>query len=210
VARLLPLLALLELLVACGRGGDRKSLLDPTLASGRAPGTFRVRFETTKGDFLVDVYRDWAPHGVDRFYHLVQIGFFEDCTFFRVTPQLAQFGLTGKKEVNLAWLEAYFPGDPPKQSNRRGFVSFAQVGSSEKHTTQLFIDRTDNPHLDRPCPPIGQVVGEGMAVVDALYAGYGDGPPNGPVPGRIIREGAAYLAKGFPELDRIRRVSIVP
>ena len=172
----------------------------------RTVRTFRVKFETTKGAFLVDVYRDWAPHAVDRFHHLVRIGFFDDCAFFKVTPQMAQFGITGEEPINLAWLEAYLPADAPKQSNRRGFVSFA--GSSpEKRTTQVFVNRTDNTKLDRQFPPIGQVVGNGMEVVDALYAA-GDGPPDGPVPGRIIREGKAYLSKDFPKLDSIKRASI--
>jgi len=205
VARLLPLAVLL---LACSRGPDREALLDPELARGHAPGTFRVRFETTKGDFLVDVYRDWAPHGVDRFFNLVRIGFYDKCAFFRVTPELAQFGLNGDKDVNLAWLEEYLPADPPKQSNRRGFLSF-QAGSPEKRTTQVFINRTDNADLDRRLPPIGQVVGDGMKVVDMFYAGYGDGPPTGPVQGRIIREGASYLKAEFGKLDFILRATIV-
>jgi peptidyl-prolyl cis-trans isomerase A (cyclophilin A) len=204
--RLLPLLGLL---LACNRGQPGKALLDPSLARETAPATFRVKFETTRGEFLVDVYRDWAPKGVDRFYNLVRLGFYDNGAFFRVTPELVQFGLSGDPRVNLAWLEAYVPADPPKQSNRAGFVAFAQGGSPDKRTTQVFINRTDNARLDRLFPPIGQVVGDGMTVVDALYAA-GDGPPKGPVQGRIIREGAAYLAKEFPDLDYIRRATIVP
>ena len=204
-----PFLPLLALLVACGRV-DRKALLDPGRAVARAPQTFRVKFETTKGVFLVDVYRDWAPHGVDRFYNLVRIGFYDGCAFFRVTPQLAQSGLSSDKDVNRAWLEAFLPSDPPKQSNQRGFVSLTQASRSpDKRTTQVLISRADNGALDRESPPIGQVVGGGMSVIDALYSGYGDGAPTGPVQGRIITEGGKYLEGGFPELDHIKRASIV-
>lgn len=206
--RLLPLLALL---LACGRP-DRKALLDPRLAREAAPATFRVRFVTTKGEFLVDVYRDWAPRGVDRFWNLVRIGYYDGCAFFRVTSQFAQFGLTGDKAVNLAWHEAFLPADEPKQSNRRGFVSFAQAGGSpEKRSTQVFLNRVDNTYLDRQFAPFGQVVGRGMDVVDALYAGYGDGAPHGPGPGqgRILYEGNAYLKADFPKLDYIKRASVV-
>jgi peptidyl-prolyl cis-trans isomerase A (cyclophilin A) len=206
VRRLLPLLALAA---ACGQAPDRQALLDPSLARATAPPHFRVRFETTKGDFLVDVHRDWAPHGADRFFHLVRIGFYDGCAFFRVTPQVAQVGLTGRKEVDLAWLEAFLPPDPPKQSNRRGFLTFFQAGSPEKRTTQIFVNRADNTLLDRTFPPIGEVLGDGMNVVDALYAGYGDGAPDGPVQGRIITEGGGYLKREFGKLDRIRRASIV-
>jgi peptidyl-prolyl cis-trans isomerase A (cyclophilin A) len=199
----------LLLLAACGKGSSGNPLLEPSRVPEPAPETFRVRFETTKGDFLVDVYRDWSPHGVDRFHHLVKIGFYKDCAFFRVTPQFAQFGLTPDREVNLAWLQAHVPPDPPRQSNRRGFVSFAQGRSREHRTTQLFVNRADNTYLDRDFPPIGQVVGDGMDVVDALHAGYGDGPPNGPVQGRIVTEGAEYLKREFPQLDYIQRVSVI-
>ena len=202
--RLLPLLALL----ACSKV-DRKALLDPTRARAQAPQSYRVRFETTRGDFLVDVYRDWAPHSADRFYNLVRIGFYNGCAFFRMTPQYAQWGLSGDKDVNAAWLNTFLPVDAPKQSNRTGFLSFAQAGSPEKRTTQVFVNRSDNTFLDRQFAPFGQVVGDGMKVVDALYAGYGDGPPNGPVQGRIITDGRAYLEREFPKLDRIKRATIV-
>lgn len=202
--RLFALLAL----VACSKV-DRKALLDPSRARAQAPSTFRVKFETTKGSFLVDVYRDWAPHSADRFFNLVRIGYYNDCAFFRMTPQYAQFGLSGDKDVNAAWLHEFLPVDLPKQSNRQGFVSFAQAGSPEKRSTQVFVNRVDNTFLDRQFAPFGQVVGDGMKVVDKLYAGYGDGPPDGPVQGRIIIDGAAYLEREFPKLDRIKRAKIV-
>ena len=203
------LLALLALLVACNRV-DRKALLDPSRAVARAPQTFRVKFETTKGAFLVDVYRDWAPHGVDRFFNLVRIGFYNGCAIFRVTPQLAQFGLSSDKDVSRAWLSAFIPADPPKQSNQRGFVSLTQASRSpDKRTTQVLVSRADNAPLDRESPPIGQVVGAGMDVIDALYAGYGDGAPTGPVQGRILTDGGKYLKGEFPRLDYIKRASIV-
>ena len=204
-----PFLPLLALVVACSKV-DRKALLDPGRAVARAPQTFRVKFETTKGTFLVDVYRDWAPHGVDRFYNLVRIGFYNGCAVFRVTQELAQFGLSSDKDVSRAWLGAFIPSDPPKQSNQGGFVSLTQASRSpDKRTTQVLVSRGDNALLDRESPPIGQVVGGGMAVIDALYAGYGDGPPTGPVQGRILTEGGKYLKGEFPKLDYIKRASIV-
>jgi len=203
--RLLPLLAL----AACAKV-DRKALLDPSRANATAPATFRVKFETTRGTILVDVYRDWAPHGVDRFYNLVRIGFYNGCSFFRVTPQAVQFGLSGDKDVSRAWLERFVPADPPRQSNRRGFVSLTQTTRSpDKRATQVLVSRADNAALDHDSPPIGQVVGDGMDVIDALYAGYGDGAPTGPVQGRIITEGGAYLEREFPKLDSIKRARIV-
>jgi peptidyl-prolyl cis-trans isomerase A (cyclophilin A) len=202
------LVAAIFLVPACGRG-DRKAQLDPSRARARAPQTFRVKFDTTKGSFLVDVYRDWAPHSADRFFNLVGIGFYDGCSFFRMTPLYAQFGLSGDKDVTAAWLNEFMPVDRPKQSNRQGFLSFAQAGSPERRSTQVFVNRVDNTHLDREFAPFGQIVGDGMKVVDALYAGYGDGPPDGPVQGRIVTDGKAYLDREFPKLDRIKRATIV-
>jgi peptidyl-prolyl cis-trans isomerase A (cyclophilin A) len=204
--RLVPLIALL---LGCGPGRD-DALFHPDLAQQSPPMTFRVRFETTKGDFLVDVYRDWSPLGARRFYNLVRIGFYKDCAFFRVVPSRAQFGYHGNPKVNAAWRSAFLPAEQPKQSNRRGFVAFDQGPSPGSRTTQVFINRLDNTDLDAAFPPIGQVV-EGMDVIDRLFGGYGEGAPrgSGPAPSRIDYEGNKYLKREFADLDYIRRASIV-
>ena len=176
-----------------------------------APDTFRVTFETTAGDFVVEARRDWAPRGVDRFYNLVREGFFEGVRFFRVIDGfMAQFGIAGDPEVATAWREARIPDDPVEASNTRGRVSFATSGPGSR-TTQLFINYGDNSRLDdMGFSPIGEVV-EGMDVVDSLHSGYGEGAPRGrgPEQGRISREGNAYLESDFPELDWIRHAVIL-
>ncbi|HYO47176.1 MAG TPA: peptidylprolyl isomerase [Gemmatimonadota bacterium] len=176
--------------------------------SETAPDTFRVKFETTRGDFVIEARRDWAPQGVDRFYNLVREGFFDDVRFFRVIEGfMAQFGISGNPQ-GTAW--SRIPDDPVGASNTRGRVSFATAGPGTR-TTQLFINYGDNSRLDgMGFSPLGEVV-EGMDVVDALHAGYGEGAPRGrgPDQGRIQREGNSYLASEFPDLDWIRRAEIV-
>jgi peptidyl-prolyl cis-trans isomerase A (cyclophilin A) len=209
MSRLLPLLALA---LACGGRPDRERLLDPSLASDVAPRTFRVRFDTTQGAFLVDVYRDWAPHGADRFYNLVKMGYFTDCAFFRVLPELVQVGWHGDPRVNAVWsaAAARLPAERPAQSNRRGFVAL-HAHTSDGRTTQVVIHKADNLSYDRTLAPFGQVVGDGMAVVDRLFGGYGDCTPHGsgPAQSRLLFEGNAYLRREFPDLDYVRRVSVV-
>ena len=187
------------------------ALRDPSLATATAPATYRVRFETTAGDFVVAVHRDWAPNGADRFYNLVRADYFTDVAFFRVIDQfMAQFGIHGDPEVARAWLSARIPDDEVKQSNTRGRLSFATAGPNTR-TTQLFINKVDNPMLDgMGFSPFGEVV-EGMAVVDALHAGYGEGAPRGrgPDQGRLQSAGNAYLREGFPELDYVKHATIV-
>ncbi|MBI3326626.1 MAG: peptidylprolyl isomerase [Nitrospinae bacterium] len=175
------------------------------------PAAFKAKFETSKGDFLVEVHRDWAPHGADRFYNLVKNGFYDDVRFFRVISGfMAQFGISGDPKASAIWREERIPDDPVKQSNTRGFITFAMAGPNTR-TSQLFINYGDNSRLDgQGFPPFGQVI-EGMDVVDQLYAEYGEGAPNGrgPSQARIQQEGNAYLTSQFPKLDSIKKATIL-
>ena len=183
----------------------------PDQPAPRAPETFRVRFETSRGPFVVEAHRSWSPHGVDRFYQLVSSGFYDGVRFFRVIPGfVAQFGIHGDPTVAAAWENMVIPDDSVVQSNIRGTISFATAGPNTR-TTQLFINYRDNVALDRMgFSPIATVI-EGMNVVDSLYGGYGDGPPDGrgPDQGRITREGNRYLEREFPKLDFIRTARVV-
>jgi peptidyl-prolyl cis-trans isomerase A (cyclophilin A) len=198
--------------VAAGDAADRNpALLDPSLAKERAPDKFEAKFTTTKGDFVIEVNRDWAPNGADRFYNLVKIGYFDGAAFFRnIQDFMVQFGINGDPAVNRKWNRSNFPDDPVKQSNQRGFVTFAQGSARNSRSTQIFINFGDNGRLDEQrFAPFGRIV-EGMDVVDSLYNGYGEGAPNGrgPDQGRIQDQGNAYLKKQFPKLDYIERAEI--
>ena len=197
-----------------GGGGAANALVKPDSAAiaTPAPDLFKVAVETSKGNFTIMAHRDWAPRGVDRFYHLVQLGYFDDARFFRVLSGfMAQFGINGDPRVNAAWEPLRIEDDPVKQMNKRGMVTFA-TGGPNTRTTQLFINYGDNRNLDgMGFAPIGEVV-DGMAVVDSLYADYGEGAPDGAGPDqtRIANEGNKYLTQSFPKLDFIRRARIVP
>jgi cyclophilin family peptidyl-prolyl cis-trans isomerase len=212
LAMLFPLGLLMSHLEA-GDGGKESPLLQPKSASmtQTAPATFRVKFQTGQGDFVVEAQRDWAPLGVDRFYNLVKNGFYDGTCFFRVISGfMAQFGIHGDPKVAAAWRQERIQDDPVKQSNKRGSISYATAGPGTR-TTQLFINYADNSQLDKMgFAPIGRVV-EGLAVVDRLYAGYGEGAPQGKGPnqGRIQTEGNDYLTKDFPQLDCITKATII-
>ncbi|MCK6459889.1 MAG: HEAT repeat domain-containing protein [Planctomycetes bacterium] len=203
--------ALARIEIGGGRGALNPALLDPNLANGEAPERFRVRFETTCGDFVVEVERAWAPNGADRFWNLARIGFFDGASFFRVIEQYAQFGLSRDSRVSGAWSGATIKDDPPKESNRKGTICFAKTGAPDSRTTQVFINRTDNTGLDRQgFVPFGRVI-EGMEVVEKLYAGYGDMAPFGKGPDQraIQTLGDGYLKREFPKLDSIDRAVVV-
>jgi peptidyl-prolyl cis-trans isomerase A (cyclophilin A) len=187
------------------------ALLNPALANETAPNQFKVKMTTTKGDFTIQVNRDWAPNGADRFYNLVKIGFFTDVAFFRIINGfMAQFGISGDPQVSAKWRETKIPDDSVVESNKRGKISFATSGPNSR-TTQLFINFGDNSRLDRRgFSPIGEVI-EGMDVVDSLYDGYGEGAPRGrgPSQGYIQQQGNKYLKAQFPKLDYIKSAQVV-
>jgi peptidyl-prolyl cis-trans isomerase A (cyclophilin A) len=188
-------------------------LLNPALAKATAPALYRAKFTTTKGDFVVEVNRDWAPRGADRFYNLVRVKYFTDASFFRVVPNfIVQFGMQADPKINGIWEKTTFPDDPVKQGNKRGTLVFATAGPNTR-TTQLFINLKDNgPSLDGQGFAAFGTVTEGMDVVDKLYSGYGDGADmggRGPLQGRITKEGKAYLDKNFPNLDSIKSATII-
>lgn len=187
---------------------------DSQSAKQGAPATYRVLFSTSKGEFTVEVTREWAPKGADRFYELVQSNFFDGARFFRVIrsprPFMAQFGISGDPAVSANWRDANLEDDPVKQSNTRGRISFATAGPNTR-TTQMFINYADNSRLDASgFAPVGEVVA-GMEVVDQLYADYGEGAPGGAGPDQelIEKEGNAYLEKNFPNLDYIKTARVL-
>jgi len=212
-------LSLLLLVAACGRSEDAAPLDDtsPLMSPASdamnqtAPEVFRARFETSKGDFVIEVQREWAPRGADRFYNLVTNGFFEGVHFFRVIDGfMAQFGIHGDPAVSARWRQARITDDPVTKSNLRAAVTFAMTGQPNSRTTQLFINLADNTNLDgMGFAPFGLVV-EGMDIVNQLYSGYGEGAPsgNGPDQNRIQTEGSQYLTSDFPELDSVVRAMI--
>lgn len=199
--------------VDAGDGVAESPLLQPKSATmtQTAPASFRAKFQTTAGDFTVEAQRDWAPRGVDRFYNLVKNGFYDgSCVFRVISGFMAQFGIHGDPKVSTAWRQARIQDDPVKQSNKRGYLSYAMAGPHTR-TTQLFINYADNSRLDQTgFAPIGRVV-EGMDVVDRFHAGYGEGAPQGKGPdqGRLQSEGREYLTKSFPQLDCITKASII-
>jgi peptidyl-prolyl cis-trans isomerase A (cyclophilin A) len=192
---------------------EKPSLDKPKTLTLRAPDLFRAKFATSKGDFVIEAHRDWAPNGADRFYNLVKAGYYNDIRFFRVVSGfMVQLGIHGKPELNAIWREQQIPDDPAVKSNTRGFVSFATAGPGTR-TTQFFVNFDDrNSRLDTMgFSPFGQVT-SGMEVVDSLYAEYGEGAPQGrgPNQGRIQDEGNAYLMRDFPKLDYVKEATILP
>lgn len=212
----------LTALLFCGLAfGQAKSeeakpdLMNPASLKAQAPATYQVKFTTTKGDFVVQVNRGWAPRGADRFYNLVRAGFFTDCAFFRVLrtprPFMAQFGISPNPAIAKAWMSANIPDDRPIESNKRGRITFATAGPNTR-TTQVFINYGDNAFLDsQGFSPFGEVI-EGMDVVDQFYGDYGEGAPSGrgPEQGRLQSEGKAYTDRYFPKLDKVVKATIVP
>lgn len=214
---MMPMVAVVVTL-ACGPrvGADataRPTAPSPSQATATAPAVFKVKLSTTRGDFVIEAHRDWAPRGADRFYNMVKLGYYTDVAFFRVVKGfMVQFGIHGDPAMNRMWRRAEFKDDPSGvKSNTRGMVTFAMAGADTR-TTQVFINYANNSRLDAMgFAPFGKVV-DGMKVVDALEGIYGEGAPegHGPAQERIQSQGNSYLKAEFPKLDYIKSASLLP
>lgn len=196
--------------VAAAKEPFKPALLKPASLTAKAPAIYEAKFVTTKGGFVIQVTREWSPLGADRFYNLVKNGYYDGASFFRVAPGfVVQFGINPFPQVSAAWKNASIKDDPVKASNKKGFVAFA-TGGPNTRTTQVFISLKDNSRLDgMGFSAFGEVT-EGMAVVEQLYSGYGDGPPfgKGPDQSRIEAEGKKYLDATYPNLDSIKSATV--
>ena len=209
--------ATLTLVIVFGPGLEgqgprgKAALMDPAALTEQAPVIFKVNFDTSAGLLVVEVHRDWAPIGTDRFYSFVKRGFYDGNRFFRVTNITTVFGINGDPEIAQRWVleDAHIPDDPiRKQTNKKGTIAFMQQG---RRRTQTFINLVDNPVLDSQVTPFGQVV-SGMDVVLKIYPGYGELAPTGkgPTMTDLVGKGNAYLEKEFPKMDYIKTATIVP
>jgi peptidyl-prolyl cis-trans isomerase A (cyclophilin A) len=196
----LLVIVLAILLAACGK--DEKPVV---------PAVFRVRFATTQGDIVVEATKAWAPHGVDRFYELVNMRYFDQNYFFRVVPGfIAQFGVNKDYDIHDRWRKYFIADDPRVEKNVRGTLAFAQSGPHTR-ATEIFINLADNKGLDeQDFVPFAKVI-QGMDVADKLYAGYGEMMPVGKFidPNRVESSTNAYLEPRFPKLDKIQRATFL-
>jgi peptidyl-prolyl cis-trans isomerase A (cyclophilin A) len=184
---------------------DKSKLKNPAALTETAPATFKANFDTSKGPIVITVHRDWAPIAADRFYNLVKNGFFDDARFFRVIPDfMVQFGMNADPAVTAAFNRTTMKDDPVKQSNKKGYVTFANTGRPNSRGTQMFINYKDNAFLDTQLfAPFGEVT-TGMDVAMKINAEYAERPDQG----SITTQGNAYLTKSFPKLDYIKTATI--
>lgn len=198
--------ALSLLLLSVALSSEIRSMADEAASADQAPETYQVLFETSKGNFTVEVHREWAPNGADRFHKLVESGFYDECRFFRVMPDfMVQWGINGDPEVQKNWVKATIKDEPVVKSNIRGYITYAKSSQKNSRTSQVFINYADNSRLDADgFAPFGQVV-DGMDVVDAINAQYLQRPDQS----QIQESGNAYLNKNFPKLDFIKKATIV-
>ena len=191
--------------------GANPALTNPDLAKETAPASYKCTFDTSKGSFVVQVTRDWAPNGADRFYNLCKIGYFDNAKFFRnIKGFMVQFGMSAYPAATAVWQESTIEDDPVVKSNKPLYVTFAKTNAPNSRSTQIFINHGDNANLDSMgFAPIGQVV-EGGDIVGQLFTGYGEGAPSGRGPNQAIlaKFGDVYLSQAFPQLDKINKTTV--
>jgi homoserine O-acetyltransferase len=210
-------LLLRSLLVVLVFGGckARVSLLNTNSPAftAPAPATFKVLLETTKGNIVMEVNREWAPLGADRFYNLVRYGYYNNIAIFRIhAATWAQFGIAANPAIARAWRNKTIADDPRVLSNVRGTVDYAFKDPNGR-TTQVFINLRDNraTHDKEPFVPFARVI-QGMDVADALYNKYGETSGGGIRAGKqdaAFNGGTNYFKQNFQLLDYITRASIM-
>ena len=192
-------------------------LLDPSHRewTTHAPPRSQLRFETSRGVFVLELVRANGPIGADRLYNLARLGYYNDTRFHRVRANyIVQWGLHGDSTVNAAWKARYLTDDPPRSDNRRGTYAFSYEGPGHPNTrnTQIYVNLADNVRNDvEPFTVLGTVV-EGMDVLDSLYSGYGEDSGSGVRQGKqgpLERGGNAFMDREYPKLDRIVRVTVI-
>ena len=190
------------MVTGCSSSNDTKN--DAKKEAAKSPDVYKVNLDTSKGTVVIEVHRDWAPIGADHFYELVKSGYYDGDRFFRVVPNfVVQFGIAADPQTTAKWKNANLQDDPVKESNTMGTVTYATAGPNTR-TTQMFINLGDNQRLDgQGFAPIGRVV-SGMDVVQKFFPGYGEQPDQQQIEG----QGNAYLEKGFPQLDFIKKATI--
>ncbi|HEY4307121.1 MAG TPA: peptidylprolyl isomerase [Gemmatimonadaceae bacterium] len=176
----------------------------------RSPPQWFATFQTSRGKFVLEIDRDWAPIGADHFLQLIRARFYDDSRFTRVVPNfIMQFGVAGDSSKNAEWATRTIPDDSVKHGNVEGTFAFAMRGPNDR-TTQIFISVVDNSRLDaQGFAPLGRVV-EGMDVVKAIYSGYGEKSGGGVRAGNqapLLNGGNAYVDREFPKLDRLIRIT---
>ncbi len=180
-------------------------LLNPAALTEQAPASFMATVSTSVGTFVIQVKREWAPNGADRFYNLAKHGYYAQNRFFRVIPKfMAQVGIHGDPAIANAWKDAVIPSDRPLLSNTRGRVTFAKGTLASSRTTQFFINYADNSRLDIDgFAPFGEII-TSMVLVERIYSQYGEGPDQG----AILANGNPFLLRNFPRLDYIRGIAL--
>ena len=179
----------------------------------KSPEKFSATFKTSKGDFIIEVYRKWSPMGADRIYQLIRSGFFSNALFFRVEPDfVVQFGISANYAANRFWDPRKLPDEPALQKNSKSTIAFARGGRNDR-ATQIFINMADNAKLDtafrngvKGYTPFGKVV-KGMDVITRLNNRYGKKPAT--IQDSLYKYGNAYFEQTFPGLDKIISATIL-
>ena len=173
-------------------------------ADEKAPATFKVKFDSSAGPFVVEVTRAWAPNAADHFYTLVNNGFYNEARFFLVVPGfMVQFGINADPAVQAKFKNS-IQDDPVKESNKKGYVTFAQTSAPNSRSTQIFVNYKDNSFLDsQRFAPFGRVI-SGMEAVEKINPEAGEKPNQG----AIQSQGNVYLKKEFPKLDYVKTATI--
>lgn len=133
----------------------------------------KIRFQTSQGDFTVELDEEAAPLTVQNFLRYVDEEFFDGTVFHRVIPGFVIQG--GGLTADLAQKRTHEPIQNEAANglkNKRGTLSMARTNDVHSATSQFFVNLADNEFLDHKPGQYGYAVfarvTEGMDVIDRI------------------------------------------
>ncbi len=194
--------------------GDAQILkTDASVLKLKAPDSFKAEFVTSKGNFTVEVYRNWSPLGADRFYQLIRTGYYNNTIIFRVVKDyLVQFGVSEDKSKNIFWQGKNLKDELVVGSNTDSTICFSR-GAPNTRKTSVFINLRNNLTYDtmtaasvKGFVPFAKVI-SGMDIVRLFFSDYGNETMK--YADSVYFKGNSYLRKKFPQLDMIIEAKIL-
>jgi release factor glutamine methyltransferase len=146
-----------------------------TLGVHTQQGTSMIRFETTLGDFTIELFEKDAPESVANFTRYIDEGFFDGTIFHRIVPGFVIQGGGFTEDMTQKKTKAPVKNEADNGlKNKRGTLSMARTNDINSATSQFFVNLKDNDFLDHSRGNFGYAVfakvTEGMDVVDKIAA----------------------------------------
>jgi cyclophilin family peptidyl-prolyl cis-trans isomerase len=134
-----------------------------------------IRFETTLGDFTIELFDKDAPQSVANFLRYIDDEFFDGTIFHRIVPGFVIQGGGFTEDMTQKRTQPPVKNEADNGlKNKRGTLSMARTNDINSATSQFFVNLKDNDSLDHSRGNFGYAVfarvTAGMDVIDKIAA----------------------------------------